>query len=333
MTEYYPAETIVEHYVKGKPFDSVVDYPRYWHGYLVILKPLLIFMEYKEIRILNGILQIALTILICVLLFKKGYKLAVVPYLLSYMMLMPAAMAKCFQFSTCFYIFNFRCLALLLSDNNEKRKRQAQVIFLYCGIMTAFFDYLTYPVSTFGIPMLFYLLLSAYDPAGSKLRDTIKNGLLWCIGYAGMWVSKWILAGIITKENIIEDGLNAVRERTSNISPYGSETYSIYGCEILNYKTFFKTPVTILVIFVIGYFIFKCIKINKKTKEYTVKLLFPFFLIGIVPAVWYVFALNHSTVHYWFTNKACIVSIMGIMLGLVCLIQSNRSEENPSQKG
>lgn len=37
-----------------------VVYPRYWHGYLVILKPLLLFFNVNRIRMLNGLLFQAL---------------------------------------------------------------------------------------------------------------------------------------------------------------------------------------------------------------------------------------------------------------------------------
>ena len=37
-----------------------MEYPRYWHGYLVILKPLLLFFDIGEIRMFNMVIQGAL---------------------------------------------------------------------------------------------------------------------------------------------------------------------------------------------------------------------------------------------------------------------------------
>ncbi len=141
-----------------------------------------------------------------------------------------------------------------------------------------------------------------------------------------MWVSKWILACMITGEDIITDGLAAVTQRISDTSEYSVGKFGILDSEIINFTTFFKTPVTILLIIVTVYLILKCIKINRKTPMDTARILFPFFLTGLAPVAWYAFALNHSMEHFWFTNKACIVSVLGIMMGLVYLIRSNRQE-------
>lgn len=327
ISGYNPAETIVAHYIKGMPYERITEYPRYWHGYLVFLKLLLEVMDYETIRLLNGIAQILLVVLLSLLLVKKGHKLASVSYIAAYLMLMPIALAKSIQFSTCFYVFSIGCLALLLIKD-EEREKKSQVVFLYCGILTAFFDFLTYPISTFGVPMLVYLLLSDSETTESKLSAIIKNGLSWCIGFAGMWASKWVLASIITGENIIANGIGAVANRTSNFSPDGTSKYSIYACEIKNFKTFFKTPATLIVIMLLAFLIVKCIRMKKRSFEDNVRILFPFFLTGLAPIVWYAFATNHSMIHYWFTNKACVISILAILFGVSCLLQvSNPSED------
>ena len=178
-----PDESLVAHYVNGVPFDGIMTYPRYWHGYLIFQKPLLEFMDYEAMRILNGIVQFGLVLLICGLLLKTGNKSAGIAYFIAYLMLMPIALAKSFQYSSCFYVFNLGCLPLLLL-REERRRDCMYSIFLFCGILTAFFDFLTYPISTFGVPMLLWLLLAGGKSVESKLGAIIKNGLFWCIGFA-----------------------------------------------------------------------------------------------------------------------------------------------------
>lgn len=43
-----------------EPIRYEMTYPRYWHGYLVVLKPLLLFFNVSEIRLLNLLVQTAL---------------------------------------------------------------------------------------------------------------------------------------------------------------------------------------------------------------------------------------------------------------------------------
>lgn len=51
-------ESIVQYYLRGGVEEAKrIPYARYWHGYLVFLKPLLCFMEYRHIRIVNLIIQ------------------------------------------------------------------------------------------------------------------------------------------------------------------------------------------------------------------------------------------------------------------------------------
>lgn len=323
--ELDPYDTIVSHYVDGNAYDETITYSRYWHGYLIFLKPLLQFLDYRAIRIINGIVQAITVLATCFLLFKNGHKKAVVPYFLSFLMLMPVAMAKAFQYSTCFYTFTLGCIALLLLKD-EKRKQAAGLVFLWCGITTAYFDMLTYPISTFGVPMMFYLLLSDKDDTESKLSQIVRSAICWCIGLGAMWVSKWTIASIITGENKFTDALGKVAERTSTVSEEG-ETYSFYSAEIRNLGAFFLTPVTIIAAAVIIYMICKLLKKNLTVRD-TVRTLFPFLLTGLAPVAWYAFATNHSMIHYWFTNKACVVTFLGIVFGLVCLLQTNEKALN-----
>lgn len=318
-----PYDYFISHYINGINYDSTYIYPRYWHGYLIFLKPLLLLTNYSTLRTINGIVQAITVLLTCFLLYKKGHKKSIIPYILSFLMLMPIIMAMTFQYSSCFYVFTFGCIALLLL-NDEKRRKLAPLVFLWCGIATAYFDFLTYPISTFGIPMVFYLMLEGKNPAESKLAMTVRNAIYWCFGLGVMWVSKWVIASIITGENKFKDAFDKFAQRASTSDDYGG-SYSIYATELRNFGAFILTPVTALAVIFILYMIIRLIKQKKHTTSSTIRTLFPFMLIGFAPVVWYAFATNHSMIHYWFTNKACVVTFLAIVFGLVCL--ESRSEK------
>ena len=316
------ADSLVAHYIMGKPFNNTTLYARYWHGYLIYVKTLLEFMEYRAMRILNGIVQILLVGSICGLLFKRGQKAAIIPYLTAYLMLMPIALAKSFQYSSSFYVLNLGCLLLLLLSD-EKRKKNSYIVFLLCGILTAYFDFLTYPISTFGVPMLLYLYLSGTDSEESKIIATVKNGLFWCIGLAGMWVSKWVVASIVLGENIVATCFGSVKYRTSTMTSDWVGEYTAFDCVVVNYKVFLITPITIFAMIYTGALVYRFFRHNRLSAGNICRILFPFFVTGLAPAVWYAFAKNHSMIHTWFTNKACVVSLLAVLFGLVSLLQSN----------
>lgn len=83
---------------------QVSYYSRYWNGYLVWLKPLLLAMPISQIRMWNGMLQICLACYLFCLIFQKlgiRYSWA---FLLSYLALNPISVAISFQFSDMFYL-------------------------------------------------------------------------------------------------------------------------------------------------------------------------------------------------------------------------------------
>lgn len=187
------AAMLVFHYVGGADFDREYDYPRYWHGYLVFLRPLLEFLDFNAIRVVNGIAQTLLFIVTVWLMLRKKKEFYIVPWMIGYLMLMPLVQARSLQYSTCHYVFMVGSL-VLLSLSEDKIRKYGIFVFLNIGIATAFFDLLTYPIATYGVPMLVFLMLTDEDAFKSRILNIINNGIFWCIGYGGMWVSKWILA-------------------------------------------------------------------------------------------------------------------------------------------
>lgn len=328
------AEGLAAHFLDGSGFTRKYDYSRYWHGYLVILKPLFSLFGYTAIRIMNGIAQIFITCLIVLLMYKKNMKKCITPYIISYLMLMPVAMARSLQFSNCFYIMSFGALALLVLNGRQSKIKHsdnasmAALIFLNIGILTAYFDLLTYPMATFGVPAVMYLFLIEGDGLINKIKKLITKGILWCVGYGGMWVSKWAVGSLLTGTNLFDNATTVFKQRTSSTSSDGLEHFGIYASVRANYVAFLKTPVTLLLILLFIYQVIRVL-IAFKRKQVSIKEIFmraiPFVLLAFAPMVWYVFARNHSAIHYWFTNKACVVTAFA---GLSILANPNKERTN-----
>ena len=56
----------------GKDAEPAYSYGRYWHGYLLLLKPLLLFCSYMDIRMLNVLAQGTLLLYLLLQLKKSG---------------------------------------------------------------------------------------------------------------------------------------------------------------------------------------------------------------------------------------------------------------------
>lgn len=62
---------LIQYAWENKTPDQTVDYTRYWHGYLVWLKPLLLLMDYADLRMLNMMLQLLLLLTVIKYFLQK----------------------------------------------------------------------------------------------------------------------------------------------------------------------------------------------------------------------------------------------------------------------
>ncbi len=315
--------------VNGAPaFNSLVDiygdnaesnlqqtYSRYWHGYLLYVKPIMLITDYGGLRVINAIIQTILIIIIVVLLIKSNKKELIIPYLVSNLMLMPIVLFKSLQFSSCFYVFTVSSIAIICYYRNNKLDEKKYSVFLFSGIATAYFDFLTYPISTFGIPIIFYLSI-CNENIQKKLCVLIKSFFTWIMGYVGMWASKWIFAGIMTKGATIKEVTGKLEERSSGV--VGDNVVNVRDCLTSHLMNFLKTPVSIFLLIFIGICVVSALlSICQKHSRVSITQIFcealPFAAAAYTPILWYTVTLNHSVIHINLTSKACVVIAFAVL--------------------
>jgi len=309
--------------------DGNMQYPRYWHGYLLTLRPLLTFSTINDIRVINQILFLLLISIIFSLLFTKISKFVAFSFVFSFAMVNFLIVPLSLQFSSSFFITLISIILILL--NNGLDEKNAPFLFFIIGSFESFFDLLTVPIITFGMPAIIILILrnkqDAYKSISKELFFTSMIGFSWIVGYTGIWVSKWCLASIILKENILLDGINAVIGRTGGVIPYwldnGTplEIHSLTSnikvllnfSKPISWLLFYITPIVSLLIFS---------RWHKKRNALILSGLL--LLISFLPYIWFVFASNHSAIHYWFTYRIQVVSIMGSLCAVYYSINWER---------
>lgn len=315
-----PNEVLPSHFIDEEDFTGTTDYPRYWHGNQLYIKLLFLIMDYHQFRIFNGCVQFGLFFISSFLLYKRRLARYIIPWTIGYLMLMPVVLAKSLQYSPCYYILMTGSILLLCIDKKHLKK-----VFTFCflsfGILTSYFDLLTLPPLTYSIPMLVYLLRQSSDSCERKMSDLLSGGICWCLGYIGMWSMKWFIGTILTDHNIFVDAANAIQMRTS-MQSYDGLHNSPLDSVLMNITTFLQTPFSFLLIVLFGYTIFKInqsgnFQINDINQ-------IPMLIVGSVPIFWYILTVNHSTIHYWFTNKDCLSMV--IASGFACIDQIDKME-------
>ena len=91
---------------KGALYNSldVNDYARYWHGYLVLIRPLLIKLDYLQIRYVNVLIFFVLLGITFTMIKKKLGGLMASAFMVSIMMGYAFLVPLSLQFSSVFYI-------------------------------------------------------------------------------------------------------------------------------------------------------------------------------------------------------------------------------------
>lgn len=327
-SHYFPlkASMRAEHWTipEGSPVDALVavqnfspevsssPYYRYWHGYLIFLKPLLLFLDYSQIRVLLQWLQIALVFSIVALLGAKKEYWCIPPFALFWLFLNPSALSVSLQFNT---IFMLTCLALLLLIVFRKsimaRKNAIELFFFTVGCLTSFFDFLTYPLVTLGIPLVY--LLAVYPPPHPKKRLylALRLCVCWTLGYGLMWASKWVLASLITHENVIQNAISAVAFRTGSSLKDDSFSFSFKQVIDRNYNVCpgMLRLSAVLALAALAYGLFR----NRPDLIQSI----PIALVAVFPYVWYRVLQNHSYIHAWFTYRTFSITVFALSM-LAC---------------
>lgn len=299
-------------------------YSRYWHGYLVILRPLLLFLNYTELRFINICCLFLLFIIANNLIKKKlGIKI-MLSFFISIMMSMFIIIPMSLQFSSIFYIVFISTIVMLIYDEIIKEKNLGIYIFFIIGSITSFLDLLTVPVVTLGIPLVIYILMIQKKQMSSnsiKLDDIqiktgidniieiIKNSIIWGIGYGTTWASKWIIATIVLKENIITNALNQISSRTSDTSGELIITTKnvIDANKELMYTDFIiKMAIILFIAWII------CLVLYRKKSAEIINIA-PILIIALMPYVWYMVLKNHSYIHFWFTYRNLSITTFAIL--------------------
>lgn len=168
---------------------DIDTYARYWHGALVLLKPLLYFLTLPDIRVLNMMMQMLLMTILLVEAHKVGGYRLVLPLSLSIMCLNPVSTALCLQFTDIYIIALVGSIVIL----RQYRKRDSiWQIFLWIGIATSYFDFLTYPLVSLGYTLLIYLYICRNDSLGAQIKRTIGCSISWGVAtLACGWANGW----------------------------------------------------------------------------------------------------------------------------------------------
>ena len=292
-----------------------IIYPRYWHGYLVVFKPLLMIMKVNHLRMLLAYVDFILFVAALMMFQKVLGRVYAFAFAAAVMVLNLVSVSMSFQFSS-IYIVTLTAIIFMLKKNNRLFGDDLyNYFFAAIGIIVAFTDFLTYPIFSVGLPLTVFYLLNRRELLKKNLAHVLKlmTGLLisWGVGYVGMWSGKWLISQILTGHETFTDAIHQifVYSQINNALTQAGWQISSLGAVQRNIAVFGHGPIRIFIFVAIIFLLYFLIRYrNVLTRRKILPYLFP----AALPFVWYAVASGHSHIHAFFTYRGLAATVFAL---------------------
>lgn len=312
------------------------DYARYWHGYLLFLRPMMLLFSYMQIRYIYMFVYMMLGVAILMRLNKNFTSCMAYLWAFALCFVNPVVLPFSLQFSSVFFI---AMIGILVMDKVYAGcdLEQVGIVFIIIGILTSYFDFFTAPLLTLGLPLLYLMLLNYYkygdDSLYKNMLTLINASITWTVGYFGCWCMKWIIATPILGRNVIQEGMQSVVRRTvetyhmktldydtGSLRAIGMNLFAILppGITSADWKWFLGVMILIILVLTI-------VLIKFHIDKSSMKALIPFLVLCIYPYIWFVVVSQHTSIHFLFTYRIQLISLLGFLIAYSEAIQIHKS--------
>lgn len=313
----------------GENIEDSYEYARYWHGYLAVLRPLLVLFNYDAIRVVLFIVTLICIIALMFLLYKKVNLTSAIIYGLGMLSISIWIVTKSINEILTFLIALISSSILLA--RGEKIKNVG-IFFFVIGSITSFIDLLTTPIVTLGIPTITYFLLLQKKEekitAKRYILELIKVVIPWALGYGITWASKWIITEICFNRPLISQVINQILFRSNGVLPNRVIRISSFSILEVNCNRISKPVIFALFGIIILYMIVVMIKNRKKNinmKE-NLRRCIPYAITFMMPIVWYVAIKQHSYTHSFMVYRALVVSVISVLIIISKLLEVEKED-------
>ena len=296
---------------KGIDINSY-EYARYWHGYIVLLRPLLVFFDYKEIIVIMYlVLSVLLTILLMNIYRKKGLPqtIAVLAAFIAVEYL------EWYQNMQGNYVLLIALISsVLISTGKITRKHLNLLLFIESGFI-AYLDLLTFPLVGCVVPVIIYNLFDEEEDTNNKkrFRQLVGNGIACILGFGLVWLGKLILSDWLVNTEIVD---LSIKQLGFRLGMYlSSEQLKARMFHRAYQKIFYYglTKADLIIIILGTIYGLYCLK-KYGPKYYFSSKKLVYYLCMIVPFIWYTIVVEHSYLHFFFTYRNLLISYLCLLL-------------------
>lgn len=298
-------------------------YTRYWHGYQVFLRPLLVFYQIHQIRYLNMFAFFGMLFAVILQMNKRMGVFCATAFLLCMICVHIVVIPMSMQYMPVFMVSLFAMLIILFRYPFRDIKL-LPLFFMCIGMLINFLDLLTVPIVTLCLPLgvCLYIEQKQNSERSRPIFIVFSCSLAWGLGYGLCWISKWMLSTLVLDINVFADAVNQAKGWTM---VYG-HAVSRMDTVILNFKDYFNSlgiramavPVAFLLILMI-----EVVCLGRREKQ-TIVNSSMIMLVGLFPYAWYFILMEHSCLHHWFTYRAQVATQFCVYLAMLSAIDKEK---------
>ncbi len=291
---------------------SVNGYTRYWHGYQVFVRPMLVLGTYEGMVYVSVFCYLVL-LLLCFAAIKKRLG---TPYAFAFFFALYwvriFATSVCLNNSGCFIAAMALTLAVLHYADTEK-EWLLYPLFLLAGMFVNYVDVLTAPLVSLGLPLAMLLLCKLNGDKTAKLADTLVTTVslpvFWGFGYGVFWAAKWLVASVVLGRNVISDAVGQAEFRIAGDALYATTPFDAIVANVAVLVPGSHTAKIVLA-FLCALALLLLLLFRKPIKRLLSAL--PLLLVAISPFLWMVVLANHSEIHAPFVYRILSVTVFSL---------------------
>lgn len=309
------------------------EYARYWHGSQVLVRPLLTFTTITGVRLILFGLLLALNAWLVALLLRHNQRRIACIYIAGLVAVSFWMTAASLEYIMTFLVMTAVCIAacrICLNGDDAALDCRLVSLFILSGAVTCFVDFLTTETLAFTVPFVLCLMIRKQQGRLDSFRQEfwrmVRCGAAWLAAYAAMFAVKWGLVLSVLGRDAFLNALSSAALRmdgsiqSAGLSAMeaGSLGMQTSGALLRNLACLFpvSTQVTVPVVLLLvfgGLAIFGAVFYLFRRDPVDGSFLALLALAAAIPYVRFVCLSNHSYIHYFFTYRAQMASVMAAL--------------------
>lgn len=288
---------------------TTIHYGRYWHGSTFVARILLVFFNFLQIRYLIFCISTLLMLWGFARLWNKVSRIVAVAIPVGLLLVNGYVMQFSLQFAPVLLLAEAGIL--WIGYHRRADSLQSGLFFMALGSLTSYFDLITVPTLTLGLPLLVWIASRRQHDRRQGLLGILWMSLWWLGGYVATWLTKWGLATLLTDMNVLAD---AYAGGSGWLDDGGRFVFNaIAECAKRVHWQYLLPVVALLVVAMVRF-----------PRREGGSLALQYALVMLVPVVYYILMAKPAVHHSWFNYRAYATAVAALIAALAAMVDWNR---------